>query len=202
MANCIFFFFCNENKEAMYLVEKRKLHTQRRRMWASSEVRGTQQVCWSPLILFLPLWMGGGLLIKGGLFIELRWGLYWISFHQSPVLPICLLKSLYICCKSCCLLSFHLLVQHHMWKVIQQSSASYAFFKLIFNFNWRLITLQYCGGICHTLTWISHGCTCVCHPKTHLTSLPIPFLWVVPVHQLWVPCFMHQTWTGDLFHIW
>ena len=28
-------------------------------------------------------------------------------------------------------------------------------------FNWRLITLQYCGGFCHTLTWISHGCTCV-----------------------------------------
>ena len=25
----------------------------------------------------------------------------------------------------------------------------------------RLITLQYCGGFCHTLTWISHGCTCV-----------------------------------------
>ena len=21
-----------------------------------------------------------------------------------------------------------------------------------FNFNWRLITLQYCGGFCHTLT--------------------------------------------------
>ena len=29
------------------------------------------------------------------------------------------------------------------------------------NFNWRLITLQYCGGFCHTLTWISHGCSCV-----------------------------------------
>ena len=27
-----------------------------------------------------------------------------------------------------------------------------------FNFNRRLITLQYCGGFCHTLTWISHGC--------------------------------------------
>ena len=31
--------------------------------------------------------------------------------------------------------------------------------------NWRLITLQYCGGFCHTLTWISHGCTCVPHPE-------------------------------------
>ena len=24
-------------------------------------------------------------------------------------------------------------------------------------FNWRLITLQYCSGFCHTLTWISHS---------------------------------------------
>ena len=33
-----------------------------------------------------------------------------------------------------------------------------------FFFNWRLITLQYCGAFCHTFTWISHGCTCVPHP--------------------------------------
>ena len=32
-------------------------------------------------------------------------------------------------------------------------------------FNWRLITLQYCGGFRHTFTWISHGCTCVPHPE-------------------------------------
>ena len=28
-----------------------------------------------------------------------------------------------------------------------------------FFFNWSLITLQYCSGFCHTLTWISHGFT-------------------------------------------
>ena len=28
-------------------------------------------------------------------------------------------------------------------------------------FNWRLISLQYCSGFCHTLTWISHEYTCV-----------------------------------------
>ena len=45
-----------------------------------------------------------------------------------------------------------------------------------FNFNWRLITSQYCGGFCYTFTWISHGCTCVPHPEPpfHLPSYPTP----------------------------
>ena len=49
-------------------------------------------------------------------------------------------------------------------------------FKLIYLFNWRLITLQYCSGFCHTLTWISHGCTCGPHPEppSHLPPHPIP----------------------------
>ena len=47
---------------------------------------------------------------------------------------------------------------------------------LFFFFNWRLITLQYCSGFCHTLTWISHGCTCVPHPEppAYLPPYPIP----------------------------
>ena len=44
------------------------------------------------------------------------------------------------------------------------------------------------------LTWISHMYTCVSHPY----AIPL----VIPVHQLWVPCVMHQTQTGHLFHIW
>ena len=46
-----------------------------------------------------------------------------------------------------------------------------------FFFNWRLITLQCCGGFCHTLTWISHGCTCVPQspdPEPHLPPHPSP----------------------------
>ena len=34
------------------------------------------------------------------------------------------------------------------------------------------------------------------------TSLPIPSLWVFPVHQPRASCIMHWTWTGNLFHIW
>ena len=33
----------------------------------------------------------------------------------------------------------------------------FLFFPLFSLISWRLITLQYCSGFCHTLTWISHS---------------------------------------------
>ena len=42
------------------------------------------------------------------------------------------------------------------------------FFKKLIYLNWRWITLLYCGRFCHTLTWVSHGCTCVPHPELPL----------------------------------
>ena len=60
------------------------------------------------------------------------------------------------------------------------------FFPFIF-IRWRLVTLQYFSGFCHTLTWISHGFTCVPHPDPPPASLSIPSLWVFPVHQPWAP---------------
>ena len=68
--------------------------------------------------------------------------------------------------------------------------AQYLLFIYLFIFpfifiSWRLITLQYCSGFCHTLTWISHGFTCVPHPNPSPASLSIPSLWVFPVHQPW-----------------
>ena len=47
------------------------------------------------------------------------------------------------------------------------------FFQFIY-FSWRLITLKYCSGFCHTLTWISHGCTCVPHPESPAHLPPHP----------------------------
>ena len=57
------------------------------------------------------------------------------------------------------------------WQPLSEYESVFLFF-----FNWRLIILQYCGGFCHTFTWISHGCTCVCHsdPPSHLPPHPIP----------------------------
>ena len=50
----------------------------------------------------------------------------------------------------------------------------FIFFSFIF-ISWRLITSQYCSGFCHTLTWISHGFTCIPHPDppSHLRLYPI-----------------------------
>ena len=66
--------------------------------------------------------------------------------------------------------------------------------KKFFFFSWKLLTLQYGGGLQHALTWISHGYTGVPpswtpHP---LPSPPHPS-GLSQSHQLWVPCFMHQT---------
>ena len=49
--------------------------------------------------------------------------------------------------------------------------------------SWRLITLQYCSGLCHTLTWISHGFTCIPILIPPSTSFSTWSLWVFPVHQ-------------------
>ena len=54
---------------------------------------------------------------------------------------------------------------------------TFSFFKLIY-FNWRLATLQYCGGFCYTSTWISHGGTCVPPSWTHL---PLPSTLLPPL---------------------
>ena len=50
------------------------------------------------------------------------------------------------------------------------------FKKNLIYLNWKLITLQYCSGFCHILTWISHGVTCVPHLESpsHLPPHPIP----------------------------
>ena len=58
---------------------------------------------------------------------------------------------------------------------IHRAMIFFFFFSFIF-ISWRLITLQYCSGSCHTLTGISHGFTCIPHPDPpfHLPLDPIP----------------------------
>ena len=69
------------------------------------------------------------------------------------------------------------------------------FFPFIF-ISWRLITLQYCSGFCHTLTWISHGVTRIPHPDppSHLPLHRFPL--GLPSAPGPSTCLTHPTWAG------
>ena len=78
-----------------------------------------------------------------------------ILFHWSILLFLCQCHALWITVALCYSLKLHKLIP----------PAVFILFKKCIYFNWRLITLQYCSGFCHTLTWMSHGFTCVPHPE-------------------------------------
>ena len=77
----------------------------------------------------------------------------------------------------------------------------YLYYKFIY-LNWSLITLQYCIGFAihqHESATGIRVFPILNHPPTFL---PVPSLWVIPVHQPQASCILHWTWTGNSFHIW
>ena len=125
-------------------------------------------------------------------------------------------KSLHIGCKDCIRWLNLISVLPIIWELwfsdlfrgvnnvpLSHQADFFSFFLFFFSFifiSWRLITLQYCSGFCHTLTWISHRFTCIPHPNppSHLPLHPIPL--GLPSALALSTCLMHPTWAGDLFH--
>ena len=64
------------------------------------------------------------------------------------------------------------------------------------------LTLQYCIGFAMYQNESATGIHVFPILNPPPSSLPVPFLWVVPVHQPQASSIVHQTWTGDSFHIW
>ena len=91
------------------------------------------------------------------------------------------------------------LIPSFLFCFVSCSFLFYLFFPFIF-IIWRLITLQYCSGFCHTLTWISHGFTCIPHPNPPSHLLLHPILLGLPSAPGPITCLMHPAWAGDLFH--
>ena len=84
------------------------------------------------------------------------------------------------------------------WNV--DTKLRFIFFSFFFLFKILFLNVTILYWFCQISKWIHHRYTCVPHPES--SSLPIPSLWVIPVHQPQASSIMHRTWTGDLFHIW
>ena len=72
----------------------------------------------------------------------------------------------------------------------------------LFFFKFNFLTLQYCIGFAIYRNESATGIHVFPILNPPPSSLPIPSLWVVPVHQPQASSILHRDWTGDSFHIW
>ena len=70
------------------------------------------------------------------------------------------------------------------------------------SFLFYFLTLQYCIGFAIYQNESTTGIYVFPILNTPPSSLPIPSLWVIPVHQPQASSIVHRTWTGDSFHTW
>ena len=78
----------------------------------------------------------------------------------------------------------------------------FIFFASFFNILFYFLTLQYCIGFAIYQHESATGINVFPTLNPPPSSLPIPSLWVIPVHQPQASSIVHRTWTGESFHIW
>ena len=88
------------------------------------------------------------------------------------------------------------------WEVQGHWCSNEQGYLLLFFFNFIYLTSQYCIGFAIYQNESAPGIHVFPILNPPPSSLPIPFLWVVPVHQPQASSIVHRTWTGNLFHIW
>ena len=76
--------------------------------------------------------------------------------------------------------------------------ANAVFYFILFYF----LTFQYCIGFAIYQNESTTGIHVFPILNPPPSSLPVPSLWVIPVHQPQASSIVHWTWTGDSFHIW
>ena len=81
-------------------------------------------------------------------------------------------------------------------EVLGPDALIFIFLKILLYF-----TLQYCIGFAIHQDESTTGVHVFPILKPPPTSLPIWFLWVIPVHQPQASCILHWTWSGDSFLI-
>ena len=98
------------------------------------------------------------------------------SIWNSSKRELCLLSHIYLFFNHLFMSVYTHKIYFILWVINFVAQIIGSHFLKINLFNWRLITLHYCSGFCHTWTWISHGYTCVPHPEppSHIPPHPIP----------------------------